>query len=122
MPDSNSPHSVDKCPFCRIIRGESPAKIVYRDDQCVAFWDLYPKAPVHILIIPLKHISSVNEMTAEDEQIIGHLAHVAAKIAKDMGITGEMGYRLITNIGPGAGQTVFHLHVHLLSGKPLVGF
>ncbi len=118
MADQNLTQPEEACPFCRIIRGESPARVIYRDEQCIAFWDKNPKAKVHILIVPLKHIPSVNEMASADEPIIGHLAYVAAIIAKDMGIRDDMGYRLIINTGWGAGQTVFHLHVHLVSGQP----
>jgi len=105
------------CLFCRIIRGEIPAKKVYEDDETFVFEDINPQAPTHVLIIPKKHIVGVREAKAEDAPIIGKLHLVAAKIARDRQI--ENGYRTVFNVGPGAGQSVFHLHLHLLGGRPL---
>ena len=105
------------CLFCRIIRGEIPAKKVYEDEETFVFEDIKPQAPIHVLIIPKKHIVDVKEAKAEDAPIIGKLHLVAAKIARDRKI--ENGYRTVFNVGPGAGQSVFHLHLHLLGGRPL---
>lgn len=104
--------------FSKIIRREIPADIVYQDDFVTAFRDISPQAPTHILIIPNKIIPTVNLVTTEDEQVLGHLFVVAAKIAQQEGID-ESGYRLIMNCNQDAGQEVFHLHMHLLGGKNL---
>ncbi len=104
--------------FSRIIAGEIPANIVYRDAQCVAFRDIQPQGPTHILVVPVEEIASIADMTPAHEQLVGHLFAVAAKLARDEGIA-ERGYRLIINHGPDAGQTVPHLHVHLIGGRPL---
>jgi histidine triad (HIT) family protein len=104
------------CTFCKIIAGEAPGDIVYRDEQVTAFHDIHPVAPVHILIVPNEHIRSVNEITSQDEPLVGHMLHVAGKIAKEKKIQ-ESGYRLILNTGPDAGQAVFHLHLHLIGGQ-----
>lgn len=106
------------CVFCKIAAGEVVGRIIYQDELATAFWDVHPVAPIHILIVPNKHISSVNEMSAEDEALIGHLMLVAKKIAKDQGVA-EAGYRLTINTGPDAGQSVQHIHVHLMAGKAL---
>ena len=105
------------CLFCRIIRGEIPAKKVYEDDQTFAFEDIDPKAPTHVLVIPKKHVVGLKEAAVEDAELIGLCYLTAAKIAKERGI--ENGYRTVLNVGPGAGQSVFHLHVHLLGGRKL---
>ncbi|HWY71973.1 MAG TPA: histidine triad nucleotide-binding protein [Terriglobales bacterium] len=105
------------CLFCRIIRGEIPAKKVYEDEETFVFEDIKPQAPTHVLIIPKKHIVGVREAKAEDASIIGKLHLVAAQIARDRKI--ENGYRTVFNVGPGAGQSVFHLHLHLLGGRLL---
>lgn len=105
------------CLFCRIIRGEIPAKKVYEDNETLVFEDIDPQAPTHVLIIPKKHVVDLKEAKAEDAEIIGKLHLVAAKIARERKI--ENGYRTVFNVGPGAGQSVFHLHLHLLGGRPL---
>ena len=105
------------CLFCRIIRGEIPAKKVYEDEETLVFEDIKPQAPTHLLIIPKKHIVGIRETKAEDAEIVGKLHLVAAQIARDRKI--ENGYRTVFNVGPGAGQSVFHLHLHLLGGRPL---
>ena len=102
--------------FSKIVRGEAPADIVYRDDRVTAFRDIQPQAPTHILIIPNKAIPTVNDVTAEDEALLGHLFVVAAKLAEEEGIA-EDGYRLIINCNRDGGQLVFHLHMHLLGGR-----
>lgn len=106
------------CIFCRIIAGESPGTIVFRDGQATAFRDVHPAAPVHILIVPNRHIESVNLLTDGDEQLIGRLFTAARLIAAREGIAGN-GYRLIINTNAHGGQTVFHLHLHLLGGAPM---
>ena len=105
------------CIFCRIIRGEAPAKKVYEDERAFVFEDINPQAPTHVLIIPRKHIVGLKEAQAEDAEMIGHLHLVAAQIARERGI--EDGYRTVFNVGPRAGQSVFHLHLHLLGGRSL---
>ncbi|MFC0309061.1 HIT domain-containing protein [Gallibacterium trehalosifermentans] len=104
--------------FSKIIRKEIPAEIIYQDEQVTAFRDIAPQAPIHILIIPNKIIPTVNDVTIEDEQVLGHLFVVAAKIAQEQGIA-EDGYRLIVNCNKHGGQEVFHLHMHLVGGKHL---
>ena len=105
------------CIFCRIIRGEAPAKKVYEDERAFVFEDINPQAPTHVLIIPKKHIVGLKEAHHEDAEIIGYLHLVAAQIARQRGI--EDGYRTVFNVGPRAGQSVFHLHLHLLGGRSL---
>ncbi len=105
-----------ECIFCRIIAGSSPAEIVYQDDQVIAFQNLHPIAPVHLLIVPIKHIESVNTSEAGDETVMGHLITVARRLAVENKIN-QSGYRLVVNTGPDAGQSVFHLHMHLIGGR-----
>ena len=105
------------CIFCRIIRGEAKSKKVYEDERAFAFEDIRPQAPTHVLVIPKKHIVDIKNATPEDEEDIGHLHIVAAKIARERGI--EDGYRTVFNVGPRAGQSVFHLHLHLVGGRDL---
>ncbi len=105
------------CIFCRIIRGEAPARKVYEDERAFVFEDINPQAPTHVLIIPTKHIVGLKEAKAEDAEIIGYLHLMAAEIARQRGI--EDGYRTVFNVGPRAGQSVFHLHLHLLGGRSL---
>jgi histidine triad (HIT) family protein len=104
--------------FERIISGELPAKFVYKDDRCVAFRDIHPRAPTHILIVPIKPIPTANEVALEDEALVGHLFFVAAQIARNEGIA-EDGYRLIVNCNQHGGMEVYHLHLHLVGGKQL---
>ena len=105
------------CLFCRIVKGEIPAKKIYEDDVAVAFNDINPQAPTHVLIIPKKHIVGLKEAEAADAETLGYCQLVAAKIAKQRGI--EDGYRTVYNVGERAGQSVFHLHLHLLGGRDL---
>ena len=105
------------CIFCKIARNEIPSKKLYEDDEIVAFNDLEPQAPVHVLIIPKAHISSANEITAENSDIVGKIFIAAAKIAKEQGL--EKGYRIVNNCGEDGGQTVHHLHFHLLGGRKM---
>ena len=104
--------------FTQIINREIPADIVYEDDICIAFKDINPKAPVHLLIIPKKEIISISTLTNEDKDILGHLMVKTAEIARDAGLE-ESGYRVVTNIGENAGQSVFHLHFHILGGRKM---
>ncbi len=106
-----------KCLFCRVISGEIPAKKVYEDDNVFAFEDINPQAPTHVLVIPKKHFAGLKEALAGDAEIIGLCHLAAAEIARQRNI--EHGYRTVLNGGPGAGQSVFHLHVHLLGGRTL---
>ena len=106
------------CLFCKIIKGEIPSTKVYEDDKVYAFRDIEPQAPVHILIIPKEHIASANEITEENASVIGHIYAVAAKIAKEEGIA-DGGYRIVNNCGQDGGQTVGHLHFHMLGGRSL---
>lgn len=104
------------CLFCKIIEGEIPCDKVYENDQVIAFRDVNPQAPTHILVIPRKHISTVNDLTAADKNIVGEMLLAAQAVAKQEGIE-ESGYRLVMNCNEGAGQTVFHIHLHVLGGR-----
>jgi histidine triad (HIT) family protein len=101
--------------FKKIIDREIPARIVYEDDLCLAFEDIHPQAPTHLIIIPKKEIPTVDDISAEDEIIVGHLFNVMGSLAKKLGLSG--GYRVTTNCGPDAGQEVMHLHFHMLAGR-----
>lgn len=103
------------CVFCKIVSGEIPSKKAYEDDKVLAFFDLEPQAPVHILIIPKKHIESVDRVNSQNSQIIGYIFEIAAKLAKEFGLS--KGYRIVANCGEDGGQTVGHLHFHLLGGR-----
>ena len=100
--------------FARIARGEAPARIVYEDERAVAFHDAAPVAPVHVLVVPRKPLVGVSDADEEDESLLGHLLLVARRVAQDLGLAS---FRLVVNDGAGAGQSVFHLHVHLLGGR-----
>jgi histidine triad (HIT) family protein len=106
------------CLFCRIIAGEVPAKIIYEDTEAVAFEDSNPQAPVHILVIPRKHISTTLDIGESDNPLIGHLFRTAARIAGEKGIA-EPGFRLVMNTNPESGQSVYHIHLHLLGGRKM---
>jgi len=109
---------VSECIFCKIVNKEIAAEIVYEDDKVIAFKDTKPVAPVHLLIIPKKHIPSVNHLSLGDRELIGELFLVAQKMARAKGVA-KTGYRLIFNIGKDAGQTIDHLHLHLIGGRKL---
>lgn len=109
---------MDDCIFCKICRDEIPAEIVVRTDDVVAFRDIRPQAPVHVLVIPTKHIQSAHHISVEDEALIGRIHLVAQQAAQALGVA-ETGYRLVTNIGHHGQQTVPHLHYHLLGGRQL---
>ncbi|MGD2120318.1 MAG: histidine triad nucleotide-binding protein [Gemmatimonadota bacterium] len=104
------------CLFCRIAQGEIPADVVRSDPDILAFRDINPQAPTHILIIPRKHIASVTDLESEDTELMGRLFLTARELAEDEGVA-EEGYRMVVNAGAGAGQTVFHIHLHLLGGR-----
>ncbi|HEV8660341.1 MAG TPA: histidine triad nucleotide-binding protein [Thermoanaerobaculia bacterium] len=106
----------DRCLFCRIASGEINAKKVYEDDDVVAFQDINPQAPTHVLIVPRKHIATLDEMKDGDTGIVGTVLLRAAQIARDLQLTNE-GYRVVINTGEAAGQTVFHIHFHILGGR-----
>lgn len=108
---------MSECVFCRIVRDEAAARIVYQDEDVTAFHDRHPRAPIHILIVPNRHIVGVAQIEPEDIALLGKLFVVARRLAEREGIVN--GYRLVVNNGPLAGQSVFHLHVHLLGGRPL---
>ncbi len=109
---------MSNCLFCRIAAGEIPAKLAYEDDDVVAFHDINPQAPLHVLIIPRQHIATINDLTADNAELVGKLFLAAKKIAADAGYA-ENGYRVTMNCGADAGQTVFHIHLHLLAGRVL---
>ncbi|XP_076876092.1 adenosine 5'-monophosphoramidase HINT1 [Brachyhypopomus gauderio] len=103
--------------FGKIIRKEIPAKIVYEDDQCIAFHDVAPQAPTHILVVPIKPITQISKAVDGDKELLGHLMIVAKKCAEQAGLT--QGYRLVINEGPDGGQSVYHLHIHVMGGRQL---
>ena len=103
--------------FLKIINREIPADIVYEDDLCLAFRDVNPQAPVHVVLIPRKPVPSLNELAEADRELCGHLMLTVPKVAEQLGLTG--GYRTVINTGGHGGQTVFHLHIHILGGRPL---
>ena len=106
----------ENCLFCKIIEGEIPSNKVYEDDICYAFYDIDPQAPVHFLVIPKGHIQSVSAVNEENEAVVGHIFGVIAKLAKELKLDS---YRVVSNIGEQAGQSVLHLHFHVLSGRDM---
>ncbi|MBR2781966.1 MAG: histidine triad nucleotide-binding protein [Oscillospiraceae bacterium] len=111
---------MNDCIFCKIAAGEIPSTKLYEDELCVAFNDANPMAPVHFLVIPKEHFASAAEVTADNASVIGHIYEVIAKLASELGISD--GFRVVTNVGSLAGQTVRHIHFHVLSGKQLGSF
>lgn len=109
---------MEDCLFCKIVSGEIPSTKVYEDEKTLCFKDINPEAPVHVLVIPKKHISNINELSKDDEEIIGHIFGVIKKVTKELGIS-ESGYRVVSNCNEDAGQTVPHVHFHILGGKKL---
>lgn len=107
---------MDNCLFCKIIAGDIPSKKAYEDDLCLAFYDIDPQAPVHFLVIPKAHIGSVAEVNADNSAVVAHIFEVIAKLTREMGIES---YRVVSNIGEQAGQSVRHLHFHVLSGRDM---
>jgi len=106
------------CLFCKIIEGQIPAKLVHQDDLCIGFMDINPQAPTHCLFVPRRHIATLGDATVEDRELLGHLLFCAAKVAREKGHF-DGGYRVVMNTNRAAGQTVFHVHLHLLAGRPL---
>jgi histidine triad (HIT) family protein len=106
------------CIFCKIRDGQVPAKVVHKDEVCMALEDINPQAPTHLLVIPLKHVPTVNDLTPEDREMVGQLYLTAAQLARQRGHA-ESGYRLVMNTHRHAGQTVFHIHLHVLGGRPM---
>ncbi len=106
------------CLFCNIANGEIEAKLISQDNEIAAFYDIKPQAPVHILIIPKKHIATINDIKEEDEKLLGRMILLAKKIAADHGLS-EDGYRLVFNVNAGGGQVIYHIHLHLLGGRPM---
>lgn len=104
------------CLFCKIVRGEIPSNKVYEDDTCLAFYDIDPQAPVHFLVIPKEHIPSCGEITPENSSVVSHIFEVISKVAKDLDVTD---FRVVSNCGPRAGQSVPHLHFHVLAGRDM---
>jgi len=109
---------MEECLFCRMVAGEIKPDTVYEDDEMLAFRDINPQAPLHVLVIPKRHIATSNDLDAEDAGLVGRLVLAARRIAADEGVD-EAGYRLVINCNAGAGQSVFHVHVHLLGGRRL---
>ena len=107
-----------ECLFCRIRDGQIPAKVVHQDDRVVAIEDLHPQAPTHVLVIPRKHVGTLADASPDDASLVGHMQIVAAGIARERGLLS--GFRTVLNNGAGAGQSVWHLHLHLLGGRPLL--
>ena len=107
---------MSSCIFCQIIAGKSPSQILYQDEQASAFQDIHPVASTHILVVPNRHLDSVNDLSPEDETLVGHLFTVARQLARQEGVA-QTGYRLIVNTGSHAGQVVSHLHMHLIGGQ-----
>ena len=106
------------CLFCQIVSGDIPASIVYRDDRLIAFKDINPQAPLHVLIVPIRHIPSLNDLGREDDDLVGEMVRRAAAIAREHG-NADRGYRTVFNCNADAGQTVFHIHLHVLGGRGL---
>ncbi len=111
MPEKN-------CLFCKIIAGEIPGEFVHQDDQCVVISDVNPQAPTHLLVIPREHLESLDDASQRDEAMLGHLLRIGARMANSQGHA-DSGFRTVINTGAGAGQSVFHLHVHVLAGRPM---
>lgn len=109
---------MENCLFCKIAAKTIPSKAAFENDHIYAFHDITPQAPVHVLIIPKKHLGGLNAVSGEEHQLMGELLTAAREIAKQLGIA-ESGYRLLSNQGPDGGQTVFHLHFHLMGGRPM---
>ncbi|WP_022669100.1 histidine triad nucleotide-binding protein [Desulfospira joergensenii] len=105
----------DDCLFCKIVKREVESRFLFEDDICVVFKDIHPAAPVHLLIVPKKHIRSVNDLISEEESIVSHLFMVARDMAKEQGVD-QSGYKLLFNVEKGGGQVIFHLHLHLIGG------
>jgi histidine triad (HIT) family protein len=108
---------VSDCLFCRIVAGEIPAKVVFKDEHLLAFQDINPQAPMHLLIVPRRHVATVNELSPSDDALVGEMVRRAAALAAEQGYD-KRGYRTVFNCNADAGQTVFHIHLHVLGGRP----
>lgn len=117
-PTADTTELMSDCLFCKIIQRKIPGSIVYEDDRVLAFNDINPQAPTHVLLVPKRHIASINDLVPDDDRIVGELARRAAVIAKERGIA-DGGYRLVFNTNRDAGQSVFHIHLHLLGGRSM---
>ena len=106
------------CLFCKIVAGQIPGSIVFQNEHVVAFRDITPRAPTHVLIVPRRHIATLNDLTPEDDALVGEVVRAAAAVAKEQGLA-DRGYRTVFNCNAEAGQTVFHIHLHLLGGRPM---
>ena len=106
------------CLFCKIVAGQIPGSIVFQNEHVVAFRDITPRAPTHVLIVPRRHIATLNDLTPEDDALVGEVVRAAAAVAKEQGLA-DRGYRAVFNSNAEAGQTVFHIHLHLLGGRPM---
>ena len=106
------------CLFCKLVNGDIPANILYQDDEVIAFEDIAPQAPTHFLVIPKRHISTLNDLSPEDAALVGKLPLTAAKVAKELGID-HSGYRVVMNCNENGGQTVYHIHMHVLGGRSM---
>ena len=111
--------SEQDCLFCKIINGTAAADVVFQDNRCVVIRDISPQAPTHVLVMPREHLESLDDATQKDEMLLGHLMRVAAKVANEHGLSDSGGYRTVINTGSGAGQSVFHLHLHVLGGREM---
>ena len=107
-----------RCMFCRIIAGEAPARVVYQDERLIAIEDIHPQAPMHVLVIPRRHVATLNDLEPADDALVGAMMRAAAAIARERGVA-ESGYRAVFNCNRGAGQSVFHLHLHVMAGRRL---
>lgn len=110
--------SEKSCLFCRIIAGEVPGELVHQDERCVVIRDINPQAPMHMLVIPREHLESLDDASQRDEALLGHLLRIGARMANSAGYA-DSGFRSVINTGAGAGQSVFHLHLHVLAGRPM---
>lgn len=110
--------SEKSCLFCRIISGEVPGEFLHQDEQCVVLRDINPQAPMHVLVVPREHLESLDDASQKQEALLGHLLRIGARIANDQNFA-DSGYRTVINTGEGAGQSVFHLHVHVLAGRTM---
>jgi len=109
---------VADCLFCKIVAGQIPGSVVFQNEHVVAFRDITPRAPTHVLIVPRRHIATLNDLTPEDDALVGEVVRAAAAVAKEQGLA-DRGYRTVFNCNAEAGQTVFHIHLHLLGGRPM---
>ena len=115
----DSPMTETDCLFCKILAGTAAADVVYQDNRCVAVRDINPQAPTHLLVIPREHMESLDDASQKDESLLGHLLRISARVAYEHGLSESGGYRTVINTGRGAGQSVFHLHLHVLGGREL---